>query len=72
MNEIAQYLVEQGVLFRKKKHLWMVIPVWCKYSIPGNSSGPGGIRTRDFFSAMDERLGEKGENAVHIVYYVPK
>jgi len=29
-------------------------------------------RTRDFFSAMDEQVGEKGENAVHYVYYVPK
>jgi hypothetical protein len=34
--------------------------------------GPGGIRTRGFFSAIEEQVGEKGENAVHYVYYVPK
>ena len=26
IEEIAHHLVEQGILFRKKKHLWMVIP----------------------------------------------
>jgi len=35
-------------------------------------SGPGGTRTRGFFSAIEEQVGEKGENAVHYVYYVPK
>jgi hypothetical protein len=29
-------------------------------------------RTRDFFSAMDEQVGEKGEKAVYYVYFVPK
>jgi len=29
--------------------------------------GPGGIRTRGLFSAIEEQLGEKGENAVHYV-----
>jgi hypothetical protein len=37
----------------------------------GESSGPGGTRTRVFFSAIEEQVGEKGENAVHYVYYVP-
>jgi hypothetical protein len=37
----------------------------------GYSSGPGGIRTLDVFSAIEEQVGEKGENAVHYVYYVP-
>jgi len=35
-------------------------------------SGPSGIRTRDLFSVIEEQVGEKGENAVHYVYYVPK
>jgi len=35
-------------------------------------SGPGGIRTRGLFSAIEEQVGEKGGNAVHYVYYVPK
>jgi len=30
------------------------------------------IRTRSFFSAIEEQLGEKGGNAVHYVYCVPK
>jgi len=30
------------------------------------------IRTRGLFSAIEEQVGEKGENAVHYVYYVPK
>jgi len=34
-------------------------------------SGPGGIRTLGLFSAINEG-GEKGGNAVHYVYYVPK
>ena len=34
--------------------------------------GPGGIRTRGLFSAIDEQAGEKGKKAVHYVYYVPK
>jgi hypothetical protein len=33
---------------------------------------PGGIRTLDLFSAIDEQVGEKGEKAVYYVYYVPK
>ena len=37
-----------------------------------NSCGPGGIRTRGLFSAIDEQVGEKGEKAVYYVYYVPK
>jgi hypothetical protein len=35
-------------------------------------SGPGEIRTRDFFSAIDEQVGEKGGKAVYYVYFVPK
>jgi hypothetical protein len=31
----------------------------------GFVSGPGGIRTRDFFSAIDKQVGEKGEKAVY-------
>jgi hypothetical protein len=31
------------------------------------SSGPGGTRTRGFFSAIDKQVGEKGENAVYYV-----
>jgi hypothetical protein len=38
----------------------------------GEFSGPGGIRTRDFFSAIDEQLGEKCKKAVYYVYFVPK
>jgi hypothetical protein len=34
--------------------------------------GPGGIRTRVFFSAIDEQVGEKEKKAVYYVYYVPK
>ena len=34
--------------------------------------GPGGIRTRGLFSAIEEQIGEKGKKAVHYVYYVPK
>src|SRR4030066_1274251 len=34
--------------------------------------GPGGIRTRVFFSAIDEQVGENGKKAVYYVYYVPK
>jgi len=30
------------------------------------------IRTRDFFSAIEEQIGEKGEKAVYYVYFVPK
>jgi len=30
------------------------------------------IRTRDFFSAIDKQVGEKGEKAVYYVYFVPK
>jgi hypothetical protein len=37
-----------------------------------HTSGPGGIRTRGFFSAIDEQVGEKGKKAVYYVYYVPK
>jgi hypothetical protein len=33
---------------------------------------PGRIRTCDFFSAIDEQVGEKGEKAVYYVYFVPK
>ena len=29
-------------------------------------------RTRGLFSAIEEQVGEKTENAVHYVYYVPK
>jgi len=36
------------------------------------SCGPGGIRTRGFFSAIEEQVGEKEKIAVHYVYYVPK
>src|SRR4030066_1436891 len=36
------------------------------------SCGPGGIRTRVFFSAIEEQVGEKGKKAVYYVYYVPK
>ena len=35
-------------------------------------SGPGGIRTRGLFSAIEEQVGEKGKKAVYYVYYVPK
>ena len=38
----------------------------------GKYGGPGGTRTRGFFSAMDKFIGEKGEIAVYNVYYVPK
>ena len=38
----------------------------------GSYSGPGETRTRVFFSAIEEQVGEKGGNAVHYVYYVPK
>ncbi len=38
----------------------------------GLSGGPGGIRTRDFFSAIDEQVGEKRGKAVYYVYFVPK
>jgi hypothetical protein len=38
----------------------------------GFIGGPGGIRTRDFFSEIDEQVGENGEKAVYYVYYVPK
>ena len=31
------------------------------------SSGTGGIRTLDFFIAMDKLVGEKGENTVYYV-----
>ncbi len=31
-----------------------------------------GTRTRDFFSAIDEQVGEKGKKAVYYVYFVPK
>jgi len=44
-------------------------PVWCKYSI---TDGPGGIRTRGLISAIEDQVGEKGEKAVHYVYFVPK
>jgi hypothetical protein len=40
--------------------------------IRGYSSGSGGIRTRDFFSAIDEQVGEKGNKTVYYVYCVPK
>jgi hypothetical protein len=33
----------------------------------GESSGPGGTRTRGFFSAMDKQVGEKGKKAVYYV-----
>jgi len=36
------------------------------------SSGPGGIRIRDPFSAVDGQVGEKGEKAVYYVYDVSK
>ena len=36
------------------------------------SCGPGGIRTRGLFSAIDEQIGEKGKKAVYYVYYLPK
>jgi len=38
----------------------------------GRSGGPGGTRTRVFLSAIEEQVGEKGENVVHYVYYYPK
>jgi len=38
----------------------------------GNSSVPGGIRTLDLFSAIDEQVREKGKKGVYYVYYVPK
>jgi hypothetical protein len=38
----------------------------------GESSGPGGIRTLDFFSAIDIMAGVKGKKAVYYVYFVPK
>jgi hypothetical protein len=38
----------------------------------GESSGPGGTRTRVYFSAIDTQVGEKGEKTVHYVYFVPK
>jgi hypothetical protein len=38
----------------------------------GYKGGPGGTRTRVFFSAIDEQVGEKGGKAVYYVYYVPK
>jgi hypothetical protein len=34
--------------------------------------GPGGIRTRGLFSAIEEQVGEKRKKAVHYVYYVTK
>ena len=40
-----------------------------KDHLVGQLSGPGGIRTLDLFSAIEEQVGE---NAVHYVYYVPK
>jgi len=33
----------------------------------GYSSGPAVIRTRDFFSAIDKQVGEKGEKGVYYV-----
>jgi hypothetical protein len=30
-------------------------------------SGPGGIRTRDFFSAIEEQVGEEGKKAVYYI-----
>jgi hypothetical protein len=38
------------------------IPHWWRYS-----SGPGGIRTLDLFSAINKQVGEKGKNAVYYV-----
>jgi hypothetical protein len=38
----------------------------------GFSSGPGGIRTRDLFSAMDKIAGENLKIDVFCVYYRPK
>jgi hypothetical protein len=46
----------------------MRIPPWVR----GYSGGPGGIRTLDLFSAIDEQGGEKEKNAVYYVYFVPK
>ena len=34
--------------------------------------GPGGIRTRGLFSAIDEQVGEKEEKNVYYVYDVLK
>ena len=34
--------------------------------------GPGGIRTRGLFSAIEEQVGEKGKKVVFYVYCVPK
>jgi hypothetical protein len=34
--------------------------------------GPGGIRTRGLFSAIEEQVREKGKKAVYYVYCVPK
>ena len=38
----------------------------------GYSSGPGGTRTRGFFSAIDEQVGEKGKKVVYYIYFDPK
>jgi hypothetical protein len=35
-------------------------------------SGPGGLRTRGLFSAIDKMVGEKGKITVDNVYYRPK
>ena len=37
-----------------------------------HAGGPGAIRTRGLFSAIDKQVGEKGGNAVYYVYVVPK
>jgi hypothetical protein len=35
--------------------------------ITNKYSGPGGIRTRDLFSAIDKKAGENGKKAVFYV-----
>jgi hypothetical protein len=36
----------------------------------GFSSGPGGMRTRGLFSAMEKMVGVKGKKDVDYVYFV--
>jgi hypothetical protein len=40
--------------------------------IPYKKYGPEGIRTRDFFCAIDKQVGEKRKKAVYYVYFVRK
>jgi hypothetical protein len=46
--------------YNQKKHIWEYF------------NGPGGIRTRGLFGAIEEQVGEKGKKTVYYVYYVPK